>query len=228
VVLTITGALVGLLFLALALAVPLGWLLWRQPPNRVADRPPAPSPAVRLEIENLPQPLPQPEAKQAQPLKVADAEVAGMLAEVKLPNRIGELVAWFVRTAPPAERPDAAAPFLEAVVQNTDLNLHIRCDAARALGHWGRPASVAVLIALFADEPVLLRHAAIEGLGTWGGEKAAAAIVQRLTNEQDRGRASSTLQTMGEQARRPVLLALEDESPAVRAEARKILKEIGR
>ena len=67
----------------------------------------------------------------------------------------------------------------------------------------------------------------MEALGKFKTEKVADAVAPRLSNQQDRFKASQVLATMGPAAEPAVLKFAEDKEWMVRSEVCKILKSIG-
>src|SRR5262249_37751163 len=147
--------------------------------------------------------------------------------EVMLPRKVGEAVDALATLDPNDQRAAEVVKVLAGAARATDLHAVVRADAARALGRWRTPESLAALSEVVNDSSVGVRHAAIEGLGTYATEEAAVPITSRLLSSQDRAHAASILQGMGSVAERAVIPALGHESPEVRATACKVLSEIG-
>jgi hypothetical protein len=190
----------------------------RPVPANPPDTPPDPAPAPP---ERAPAPVP------VEPKPVTQAEVAKALVDARLPRNVGTVVDVLARAEWDPKRAAEAAKVLAAVAKEMELNLFIRCEAARALGRWNTADSLITLHDLLNDPSVQIRHAAIDGLAALRLEQVCAGIAGRLAHDQDRGYASSALQALGPVAERAVVLELNNQAWEVRHEACKILAEIG-
>jgi HEAT repeat protein len=198
------------------------------PPDNINQVWVKPEPELPIPPEKRPEALPVPKAA-AEPVPINDDQLKKMLGELRLPRKVGEAVAALAELQPDDKRAAEVVTVLAEVARSADLNPFVRADASRTLGRWKTPESLAALMDAVNDSSTPVRHAAIEGLASFGTEQAAFAIVRRLSEPLDRGHSSSLLQGMGSVAERAVGLGLRDanSSPEVRLEACRILGEVG-
>jgi hypothetical protein len=118
-----------------------------------------------------------------------------------------------------------------AEVLNTYLaekNYSARSSALRAVQTWGTRRNVPALIQLLnPSESDAMRQRAMEALARSGDPRAAAAIARRVKDPSDRIAALRALRTLGHAAEDAAIALLADQDEEVRAEARKLLGEIG-
>ncbi|MGW8255856.1 MAG: HEAT repeat domain-containing protein, partial [Thermoguttaceae bacterium] len=103
----------------------------------------------------------------------------------------------------------------------------IQHSAAEALVVWATPEEENELIKASQSEDLFLRNPAIEALGKLGTAKAAQAIAAQMYQPHSRHVVSKTLIAMGPVAENATLALLSDRDMWTRAEACKVLGEIG-
>jgi HEAT repeat protein len=130
-------------------------------------------------------------------------------------------------------RPDQASRAKVSRALNApllDADRGIRDDALRAAKVWGTKENTATLLKLLGTFPqgdTGGNARVIEALAVVRDPKAAPALAQGLTHDDERGLVSKALQAMGPQAETAVLPFLESEDRPARIEACLILAEIG-
>jgi hypothetical protein len=128
-------------------------------------------------------------------------------------------------TKDPAKPDKEMAQSLEGLLGDKDQLT--RMSASRALTRWATAESTPALTKILDDENVLVRNNAMDALGRLKTDAAATAIAPRLSNQQDRFKASQVLSAMGSVAEPAVLKFADDKEWMVRSEVCKILKTIG-
>jgi predicted Zn finger-like uncharacterized protein len=123
------------------------------------------------------------------------------------------------------------AKLLEAMVED-GADKSAQEQAVKALGVWGTKESVPVLIKVVeGNDPLPLKHAAMESLAKLKDDRAVKPIAARLLDLRDRAAASKALQAMGPdhgkaiEAEVTAGLFLQDK--AVKIESAKILGAVG-
>jgi hypothetical protein len=183
--------------------------------DRVLTPPPAPPPA-KVEV---------PPPVQQKPL--TDADVDPILADLRGPDRTRRRLALerLAQSQPTARRAEVARAIEAVLADNSDTFVHP--TAAKALGVWGTPESVPLLINLVEHQNVFLRREAITALGKLKDERAAEPVARRLTDFGDRGSVIKALQELGPKAEKAVLPYLQHQDLFLRLEVCKVLKVIG-
>jgi hypothetical protein len=129
---------------------------------------------------------------------------------------------------PLPKRRAEAARALEALLDPKG-NEVIRRSAVRALGVWGDAKTVPLLLERLGEEEkdVFVKALAIEALGQLKDGKAAEAVANCLADLLLRYYAAKSLRAMGSPAEKAVLKMVEHKDAATRAEACKVLADIG-
>ena len=123
------------------------------------------------------------------------------------------------------ERQESVLKVLEKLVKDKD---HTRRKLGiDALGTWGRPESVPVVIASLQDPALLVKLAAVDTLGKLKDERAAEPLAKVLPDPGLRAPAAKALQSLGAKAEKAVLELLKHSNPEIRLEGCRLLKDIG-
>jgi HEAT repeat protein len=143
-------------------------------------------------------------------------------------NQLQQLYAleWLKKAKPDPQRRAQVAQKLEELLKGNDPL--VRDDSARALVVWGTKEQVPALLDVLDHDSPFLRAAALEALGQIKDERAAKPVAERLADFSDRSHAGRALIAMGPLAEEAVRPFLQHKDAAVRTEATRILKRIGK
>jgi hypothetical protein len=163
----------------------------------------------------------------AAPKPIDDAELTRAVEDVKAGRVKGAHAADRLAKAIPVEgRRKNVVDVLTAAVKGQEDG-SLRPAAAKALTTWATAQDVPTFIDLLNDKNVRVRKAAFDGLGELKDAKGAEAVAQKMSELAARRDAFASLKAMGKVAEKPVLGLLNDRDWKVRAEACKLLGEIG-
>jgi hypothetical protein len=204
-----------------------------QGPPQIAFNPPpnvGPPPKDPREVNNPPPP------KSDNPLKVdAPPAVARVTGDAALDKALADLghKDFFVRqkaadhlvNMQPNEHRPAVAQYLATLAKSPDAP--VRREAIRALGLWATPNELPVLLQFLNDEDIGTRNAVLKNIGRFRDERAAAPVVRCFLEFQTRFNATKALKEMGSIAEKEVLTLLNHQDANIRADAVRVLKDIG-
>jgi hypothetical protein len=186
---------------------------------------PAPvGPGNRLAPNAIPPP-PVAAEEPINPEAQAGVIITQALADLKSPEPFRRRAALArLKAAPPVDdRRAEVAGAVEPVLRDPDPGC--RSDAAKTLGFWGGKENTPALVKTLQDSTVWVRWAALDALAELRDPAAAEAVAARLPEE--RAKAGAALRAMGPGAEPAVLKYLGHSDVFVRAEACKVLEEIG-
>jgi HEAT repeat protein len=123
------------------------------------------------------------------------------------------------------EARDKVARALEPLLEDADPKA--RLAGARALAYWATKENYDALLKAAGQEAAPVRQAALTGLGTVRDARAAALLVKRLDDPDDRPVAARALEILGPAAEADVLKALDSKEVEVRRVACQVLKTVG-
>jgi HEAT repeat protein len=170
------------------------------------------------------------EARQLLQAYGTGADVLGqqMLAELNAPDagRRRAAAEWLAQAQPDPAQQAAVVRALEGTLNDPDGAT--QAAAARALAAWATREQVPLLVKVVSHPSQDVRRAAISALGRLKDERGAEAVASRLSDIFDRREASQALQAMGPAAEKEVVKLLSHPDLGTRAEAKRILKVIGR
>ncbi|WP_422929155.1 HEAT repeat domain-containing protein [Singulisphaera sp. PoT] len=194
-----------------------------QVPLPNSDQEPAPERRPALQPNIPPSPRTAPPAAAA-PLAAEDAgQVRLDLESPDQPRRKGAL-ARLMRSTPGEDRQEVAKA-VEPMLKDSDA--FTRSDAAKALAVWGGPENTPALLEGLKDPEFHVRWAALDALKAIKDPESADALADYLMSSNDRGRAVEALKAIGPPAEDAVLRCLEHSDGFTRADACKILEQIG-
>ena len=164
-------------------------------------------------------------------LVLSEAELSQIRSELdssdaKVRNRaIERLAARYPAVEPPA----GLAALITPTIQDKNSSPPERSNAVKALGVWGGMDAVPILVEVLRDESVFFftRKDALQMLGNFLDDRAAAAIAGALSDGRLRGDAAAALKQLGPLAERAVAEHLTSRDRGELLEAIQILKEIG-
>jgi predicted Zn finger-like uncharacterized protein len=108
-----------------------------------------------------------------------------------------------------------------------DADPFVRRAAVKALGVWGQSETVPVLIRVLSHQDVFTRREALTALGRFPDERAADAVAKAMSDFHQRHQASEALRAMGSVAEPAVRKLLAAPDAQLRAEACRVLADIG-
>jgi mono/diheme cytochrome c family protein len=120
---------------------------------------------------------------------------------------------------------DTVAQALEPVLN--DSNAATRRAAVKALGVWGTKESVPALIKVLKGDDVFARRDTLLALGKLKDQRAITPLVECLATAQTRADAANALKEMGSMSEKEVAKLLTHGDVWTRAEACKVLRDIG-
>lgn len=163
----------------------------------------------------------------ARPKPISDADLTRALEEVKAGQFKGAQAADRLALAIPVEarRKEVAAVLTTAAKGNEQGFL--RPAATKALKSWATAQDTDTFIELLKDRDFWVRKWAFAGLGELKQAKGAEAVAPKMSDFGSRGDAVASLKAMGKVAEKAVLGLLDNSDWGVRAEACKLLAEIG-
>lgn len=166
-------------------------------------------------------------ARRGEPKPVTDPLLSQALIDLKSTNMWArkKAVEDLGRAQPTADTRDAVALALEPTLSDSDH--WVRQGAIKAMGIWGTKESVPALLKIVKSDDVFTRKAALEALGKLKDERGVAPVVEGLASIHTRAEASKAIKDMGSIAETEVAKLLKGNDIWVRAEACKLLKEIG-
>jgi hypothetical protein len=165
-------------------------------------------------------------SRRAAPAEVKDAQLAQTLIDLKSSDMWArKKAAEQLALAEPTGDRDAVAQALESVL--ADPNTFTRQAAIKALGVWGTRDSVPALIKVVKGSDVFACRAALLALGNLKDERAVGPVVGCLASVHTRADAGKALREMGSMAEKEVAKLLRSGDIWVRAEACKVLRDIG-
>jgi HEAT repeat protein len=157
----------------------------------------------------------------------AAVDVEGVLADLRADNAARRRAAAERLPLLPAEGEarDKVARALEPLLEDPDPKA--RLAGARALAYWATKENYDALLKAAGQDSAPLRQAALTGLGTVRDARAAAVLVKRLDDADDRPVAARALEILGSPAEAEVLKALDSKEVEVRRVACGVLKASG-
>lgn len=160
-------------------------------------------------------------------LKLSAEEIDQCLADLQDPDddRSAQAAIRLQQAVVLVERQEAVLKVLEKVVKDKDHTR--RKQGIDALGTWGRPESVPLVIECLQDPALLVKLAAIDTLGKLKDERAAEPLAKLVADPGPRAQAVKALQSLGAKAERAVRELLKHSAPEVRLEGCRLLKELG-
>lgn len=152
-------------------------------------------------------------------------EREALLADLKSGDQTRARKALFSLQRKRPEKPDKA--MAEAIADWLEKgDLHLRQQAAEALGEWGTRDAVPKLLKCLEGNGFDARAAA-RALGKLRESRAAPVLAGKLTDMGWRVDAAAALKAIGKPAEKPVSRLLQDRDWGVRLEACRILQEVG-
>lgn len=157
--------------------------------------------------------------------KIGSAEAVLPLADAMKDSRLSKIAARaLIKTGDPA-----AVQLLADFLKN-NMDYHIRCCAAEALGEIGDSGAVWPLVSALRDRSESVRRVAAESLGSIGSPNAVQSLIRALKDKDEYVR-SNTAKTLKKAADpdivRVLLKGLSDADPFFRDGAAEALGEIG-
>ncbi|MGL4551240.1 MAG: trypsin-like peptidase domain-containing protein, partial [Gemmataceae bacterium] len=132
-----------------------------------------------------------------------------------------------LKRAKPEGRREDVTKVLTGLIAAPGTDSFHRRACVEALGVWGTPDAVPVLLPMLDSTDVFLRGSAITALGALKDTRAAEPLAKKLGELGDRMAASAALKAIGRPAEAAVAGQLANPEWTVRMEAARILKEIG-
>jgi hypothetical protein len=193
--------------------------------STLTQSPSSPSPPSAPGAAVASAPSPPPESAESTKSRL-DAILADLRATDRDWSKCFQALQNLAIMQPVQSRRDEVAEVLDKFL--TEKNYSARSSALRAAQLWGTKRNVPALIGLLRpSESDSVRQRAMEILGRLGDERSAKAFAELIKNPADRDRASIALRTLGRGAESAVVALVAHDDPEVRAEACKILADIG-
>jgi hypothetical protein len=211
----------------------------KQPPPPKDKQPPPPKdkqpPPPKDKQPQPPKPEPESEPK-SEPLPVArykytDEELVQIMEDLKAEDPAKKLDAAdrLANAEPNDKRRGDVSRLLEPLLDPKEMNEALRRSGTRALGVWADAQSVPILKERMGpdEKDILVKALAVAVIGHIKEGNAADLVAAALADLLLRHYAAQSLRAMGPGAEKAVLKMLEHPDAAVRAEACKILADIG-